>query len=339
MTATLTQSPPKRGDALHFRKTLENIVRVRPRYPIDTWTDADAAEFYLPGYDYGKANPITPGLILAVVARLVAKTLYTHAKFHPFITRYRTHTPHIGVNTVYPTNSLLRVFYLAYQTSPDNLSNEGVYFSYQPNSIDGTMRLQPKRQSYCHRSTCKHTNSFLQGCIPAHNYNTMKDHGQIVPWSSVNWGGLACWLSPMRHSGESPYIAIRRERSHLKEAAITRDMANAIREFHDLMPRHLLGIATSGWFATELRPHIEALEGERLRYYGMVVHKPNCDQLMQRWDDTFTAHCWMFGAYDKVYANTSDSYWDLEWEKFSAIAENQMDNLFPVIPMPETPDA
>lgn len=341
MTLMLAQSPPKRGDALHFKRTLENIVRVRPRYPIDTWTTEDAAEFWLPGYDYSKANPLSADMIVALAARFAARCLYNHPKFHHFIVSYKKKPPVLTAENIYnpPINAVLRRMYTVSQWNAEHY-HPIPPTAYNPNFGDCSYRLRPGSQRYCDRTSCKNQSSFLNGCVDETTFNTLKECGQLVPWSSVNWGGLACWFTIIRSSLDTPYISVQRSRSHVVEKVITRDLANCIRDFQDLMPKQLLmlneALANDARLREDFMGHVEALEGERLRFYGMVIHKPNCEQLMKRWDDTFAASCWMFGKRDEVYADFSESYWDLEWDQFSAISQNQMSFLFPVVPEPPT---
>lgn len=338
-TATPTQSLPKRGNALHFRKTLENIVRVRPRYPVDTWTIEDAAEFWLPGYDYGKANPLPPQLIVAVAHRLVAANLYHHPRFHPFI-KEASDTAVVKMTAKYSWcittwNIVLQVMYRAYQWNDS--AQPPISPGCHPTHADGSNALRWKKSSYCHRSSCKKQESFIGGCVSEGAWARLKESGQVVPWNSVNWGGFGCWFVPAREIVDEPYISIQRARSHVTERYITRDVACGLRDFHELMPYQMLQLSAVESVVSNLRDYIEVLEGERLRYYGMVVHHPECDNAMTFWDNAFTTHCWLFGMADKVYANYDHPTWRLDWDKFSAVSQNQMSFCFPPIPKPTNP--
>lgn len=344
-TPTHTQSLKTNGsglDGLHFRKTLENIVRVRPRYPVDTWTTGDAADFWLPNYDYRKANPLSPFLIVAVAHRLAAAVLYHHPKFNPFIEAAR----HSGAvfltasSTEYAATSWSLVLRRMYQSCQwKGGSQTSMLPAFSPTYTDGSNVLRPGTMSYCHRSSCKKQNSFTGGCISEEGWDRLRRSGQVVPWSSVNWGGFGCWFTPARAALDEPYIAIQRARSHVTEKYITRDVADTLRDFHELMPYQMLQLADCGSFTATLREYVETLEGERLRYYGMVVHNPNCDAAMEYWDKAFTAHCWMFGTgnTNQVYANYDNHTWQIDWDKFSAISQNQISGCFPDLPKPVNP--
>jgi hypothetical protein len=339
MTTTMTQAPPKRGNALHFERTLQNITKVRPRYPIDTWTLEDAAEFWAPGYDYTKVNAVTPYLIVGLVARLVTQHLFGHPKFYPLFSRIRKLSrvliPVTGAETpVIKATDVARMFYRSYQTDgPAATAGTEYDYSY----FDGSERLDPSSaEGYCHRTSCTHQESFMSQCIREDQYDKCKSFGLFIPWASVEWGGLATWLAPMRLATDTPYVAIRRKRSHVIEKVVTTDVADAIGYFNRFLPQHLLNLRLLGaGLLHALRNHIEQLEGEKLRYSGMVLHAPDYDILMARWDVTFGASCWSFGKRDQVYSDFSDNYWGLESDKFDAISENQLVDLFPVIPEPK----
>lgn len=336
MTMTMTQAPPKRGNALHFERTLQNITKVRPRYPVDTWTIEDAAEFWVPGYDYTKVNAVTPYLIVGLVARLVTLHLFNHPKFYPLLFGMRKRSRVLipaGVNPpVIPATDVVRMFYRAYQYDGTAGASEVGYSSCD---VDGTAILSPSNsEGYCHRTSCNFQESFMGQCIREDQYDKCKSFGMFIPWASVEWGGLATWLAPMRLATDTPYVAIRRKRSHITDKVVTTDVADAIGYFHRFLPQHLLNLRHYTSFASPLAKHIEQLEGEKLRYSGMVLHNPDYDFRMSRWDVTFGASCWSFGKRDKVYADFSDSYWGLEDDKFDAISENQLDDLFPALPQP-----
>jgi len=331
MTTTMTQAPPKRGNALHFERTLQNITKVRPRYPIDTWTLEDAAEFWAPGYDYTKVNAVTPYLIVGLVARLVTQHLFNHPKFYPLFSRLRKLSrvliPVGAEPPVIKATDVARMFYRSYQhDAPAKATGPG----YSCSELDGIERLRPSNGSgYCHRTTCNHQESFMSQCIEEREYDKCKSFGLFIPWASVDWGGLATWLAPMRLATDTPYVAIQRKKSHIIERVVTTDVADAIGYFHRFLPQHLLNLRCYSSLLNALRNHIEQLEGEKLRYSGMVLHAPDYDILMSRWDVTFGASCWSFGKREQVYSDFSENYWGVDSDKFDAISANQLVDLFP----------
>lgn len=336
MTATLDSPAAKTGNGEHFRKTLEAISKVRPRYPIDTWKPEDAVDFWLPGYDFSKANPLPPLLILGVAARMFARSLWVAPALSPLLQILRRKHRQMAFGKYGQPDAPLagdfcRLMHLAYRpvtgSTGDRLESFGV----------GEYRDLLTGCSYCHRKTCINQRSFLGGCICESAYNELDRHNQWVPWSSVQWGGVATWLVPLRYSTDAPYVSVQKSRSHVLRNVVYRDMANRIELLHREIPPLLLQLRNFPAFVRRIATHVESLEGERLRFLGMKASSPDCDDAMRMWDEAFTASAWCFGRVDRVYYDRSAATFCLPDDKYAMICDNQPDDLFPVIPETKTP--
>lgn len=335
MTATLDSPAVQTGNGEHFRKTLEAITKVRPRYPVDTWKPEDAVDFWLPGYDFAKANPLPPLLILAVVARMVTRSLYVSPVFSPLMRMLRKKMKQInfgvyGQPSNVSANDFCRLMHWSYRPFIGRTGD--MLESYRV----GEHRDLLTGCSYCHRKTCINQYSYLGGCMAESYYNELDRHNQWVPWSSVQWGGLATWLVPLRYVTEDPYVSVQKSRSHVLRKVVYRDMADRIALLHSEMPPLLLQLRKYPDFVRRVAEHVEALEGERLRFLGMKASSSDCDAAMQNWDNAFTASAWCFGRVDRVYYDLSDAYFGLPYDKYAMISDNQPDDLFPPIPEPTT---
>jgi hypothetical protein len=265
--------------------------------------------FWLPDYDFDKSNPLQPILILGVVARLVAKNLANHPLFRDCMKALPKQAPVMSVHydhplgTDYHANHFYRMLHKAYPTE-------------YPNDNDGGRSWLSGYVDYCHRKTCMKQDSWLGGCIGEQAYETLSKHNELVPYSLLDCKGLHCWFVPLREVTHTPYVSVRKSRSHTTKAEVSVAMAEFIERCRRNLPAYLLDLQGQGRFQEALQNCIERLEGERLRYWGTQGSSADCDHHLSKWDKSFAIAAWAFGKADNVYQQYDRYHWSLDNDKY-----------------------
>lgn len=324
-----------RCDPDEYAVAMKNISKARPRVNVDAWTEYDAAKWWYNDYDPDKPNALSPQLITGIVARLFVKHYHRVPPIGNFLVALRSNTAAYDgcfgqSNRPGPVAMRLNSLCSHVQTA---------YHPARPD-WDGTNDRQTcvseleNPEGYCHRKSCKEQHSFLQGCMRESAFERMLASGYLVPWHSVNWGGLGLLMTPVRHATDTPYIYIRRDRSHIKKNFVPYYVADAVGNLHRIVPSLMRGANDSfvnfAW--SQIHAHVAALETERLRFHGVVAMHPDCEAIMQRWDYSFIQSCWMFGTRSKVYNTFAPSWWEVDHQTWNKLDDSEPDDLFPEIP-------
>lgn len=318
---------PKPG-VKHFYHTLEALPLTRPRFPTDTWTATQAAQFWVDGYDPEDTNALPPYLVLGVVSRLVLSHWRTHPLFQGLHGVMRDNArPHFMCGGVNDNPSF----------SDPRLDRNGVVralqYMYRPQEIEGRSSSMSAigplvAASYCLRSSCNDRDGWLSGCIEEKRFNTTCSRNLLVPWASVNWGALACLLPPMRNCLITPSVSVRRARSHITRPMVPVYVADGINSLQRTMPPALLELRLHDVFLEDLAGLLQGLSTERLRYWGLRASSPQSPLFMQHWDDCFTKSCWSFGRREMVYHDRNASYFGLTTPVYDMLVDSQDPSIF-----------
>lgn len=290
-----------------FETTLTNITKARPRVPVDTWTEADAAQFWIHDHDSTDINAVPPQIITAIVARL-------------FVSYYRRVVPMARFFRVwmdeavngFPCQRLHRhdrTVFLDWAFVA-NVAHAGRKSSDLTDSTHcrgtGIEYIAESSIGYCHRKSCKHRDSMLRGCLFESAYLKLLQSGYLVPWSSVNWGGFATLFTPLRHCVRSPIISVRKERSHERKAVVPYWVADTFNNLHRIVPGLMMSHDFRSLVSRDLRTHVEAVFTERFRFSGVQSMSADYAEVMQRWDALWSIAAWDFVKTESPYCN--DSY-------------------------------
>lgn len=330
--ATVT-SPVKQG-AEHFAATLDAIPKVRPRYPLDTWTTLDAAKFWVRDYDPETPNALRPALILGVVARV----LWPLLSYYPLTRKMAKAFLEVDappMASLVGSGPRIRWSSVIHKLAAECFEEVGANLAGPANKIETPNQFCSYgyclvASGYCHTKTCRSQESWMRGCIKEHTFNRLVNHNLVVPWEQVNWAGLGCLVPLLRESTQAPYIAVRKTRSHLNKPYIPLVVAEMLRRMNSVLPPILKDYAHTTTFQQTVREHLDSLQGERLRYWGIVASSHQCKDFMDLWDYNFAACCWSFGKKDEVYAELPNpSYWGVTAEVYEKLSESQSGSLFP----------
>lgn len=334
---TLLQVLPGQSPELganHFRRTLGAIPLTRPRFNTDTWTATQAAQFWVEGYDPDDTNALPPYLVLGVVARLAMSKW----QYHPILEGPAKH-----IRTDACTMPMCRGVFDGPEFTDPVLGRNRIVRTlemlYRPNSdIDGRSTGQDSvigsiiqgHSHYCNRGTCEDRTGWLGGCIRERDFQLACSRNLLVPWASVNWGGLACLLPPLRNCLVTPGISIRRARSHVTKPLLPIWVADAINTLHRIIPPALIELRRDAVFLQDLKCLLNGVSTERLRYWGLRASSPDSRLFMKHWDHCFTAGCWSFGRRDQVYDDRDAAYFGLTTPVYDMLCNSQEPQLFGV---------
>jgi hypothetical protein len=331
MTATLS---PVKGNPDEFSVALRHISKARPRVNVDAWTELDAALWWHKDYNPMASSTVSPSLILGLVARVfsgyyckvqpVGNFLVAWAKKNALVAQTAR-----SVNPIYLSmNRLCSLVHTGYAPTP----KDGWDFHNERDTF--ASHLNPDSLYYCNRKTCKEPDSFLNGCVSETAFDHLLGKGYLVPWSSVEWGGLGTLMTVARNAWDTPYIYVRRERSHVKKPYVPYYVADAIGNLHRIVPQLLSGNQFQNQVKPLLRQHIAALETERLRFLGIVAMHSECDEYMGRWDYAFSTTAWLgeSGEVRSTYQSYGPGYWGISHDVWQNLIDTEPDDLFPTIP-------
>lgn len=331
MTPAIADPPSATKD--RFSVALQHIAKIRPRVPTDTWTDSDAAAWWLKDHDPSSPTALPSSLILCVAARLFARYYWQF----PLLTGLWSSMRQYGH---WLETGFTRAGEFTY-----NLSHfcGVVHIASHPTEVgNATGTLQTGLQhfshdwvGYCGRKTCTHRHSWFRGCLPEPMYRQLTASNLLRPWSSVNWGGLALVLPPLRHSIVTPYLSIRKERSHIAKTVVPYYVADSLNNLHQIVPALLSASSFQSYARPLLEAHCDALSSQRMRYSAIVALHSDAAKAMRVWDMNFTAYGWGLGYSDdnsRVYATTLAEDWDVDYQTQRKLAENEPTELFPRLP-------
>ena len=349
---TLLQVLPGQSPELgaqHFRRTLDAITLTRPRFNTDTWTATQAAQFWVEGYDPDDTNALPPYLVLGVVARLAmikwfyhpilegpAKHIRTDACTIPMgrgvfdgkrgVGLGRFEPPHYDAEFTDPVlgrNRIVRTLEMLYRPVSD--------IDGRPTGTASVITsIIPGHSHYCNRSTCEDRTGWLGGCIRESDFQLACSRNLLVPWASVNWGGLACLLPPLRNCLVTPGISIRRARSHVTKPMVPIWVADAINTLHRIIPPALIELRRDAVFLQDLKCLLNGVSTERLRYWGLRASSPDSPLFMRHWDHCFTASCWSLGRRDMVYDDRDAAFYGLTTPVYDMLCNSQDPQMFGV---------
>lgn len=311
MTATLELQTPRKAQSQTFETALQNVTKVRPRFPVDTWNDADAAKFWLHDYDPADPNAIPPQIITGIVARLFVKH---YLKVPPMGRVFRqwvkmanigqvdvVETPAGGNYRTMPPEpigsweSMARIFHLARRfKEPQDLEgcrNTGIDSICNDSDFLG----------YCNRKSCKYRDSLLTGCVRKPSFDALKSSGYIVPWSSVKWDGFGCLVTPLRKAHKAPVIVVRHDRKHTQEHWVPFWVADGLESLHRIVPNLMLSYEFRNLVSNTLRSKVEAVFSERFRFSAMLGIASDSNLAMWQWDLQFSTRVWDLGTDESPY--------------------------------------
>lgn len=327
-TATLEAASPPKPE--RYVAALENVYKVRPRVPVDTWTEQDAAKHWWPEYDPTASNMLPASLVTGVAARLFAINSRWLAPFRRFWTVAGDAAP-----ILYPS---------ALGNLPNQLNWGGlcghIHVAFHPNGSEGKVCndsqmgiLENDHYGYCHRKSCKHTESVVDGCVNQTVYEDLENSGAVVPWSAVRKSGVETLFTPLRWQHADPYISVRRERSHYKSYAVPYYVAQRLELWNRMIPSLLSMNNIAAQLRGSIVPWLNILRDERLRFYSIATMSGHVSEAMSRWDDAFTTSCWMFGRRDEdVYGSFHSHFWMVDYPTHKSLIDTEPDQLFPPLP-------
>lgn len=326
--------------AQHFENTLRSITKVRPRYPVDTWNDLDAAQFYVPNYDPLATNALPASLILGVVARIVLGNMVDYQPLDRdasgIVTNPQTVTWDRNYAAVHHWNELqdggfhLKMNRVVRGMAEVLVPNKTWWYGRLHSTPS---KLIPSHASFCGRTSCKHPfPEWLDGCLDWERFERMVEAGLLVPWESVEWAGLGCLLNPLRFHLDTPNVCVRKPRSHVAKTYVPVFVAESMNRLHKLLPPMLLELKK--WdknFNDLLADYLERLSNERLRYWGTQMGAADVTARMAQWDDLFSSSCWCLGARDRVYWDFHANTFGLSRDTYQKLVDTQPADLFPPV--------
>ena len=331
MTATLA---PVKCDPDEFSVALRHVSKARPRVNVDAWTELDAASWWYRDYKPTASSTVSPQTILGLVARIFHGHYCKVRPIGNFFTAWANRRPSFSQTASFSNpvclsmNRLCGLVHVGYAPNPEDGWNS------EDERDTWVSQFSPGCLYYCNRKTCKETSSFLDGCMSETAFDRLLASGYLVPWSSVEWGGLGVLMTVARNALDTPYISVRRERSHVKKHYVPYHVADAIGNLHRIVPQLMAGYQFQNLVKPLLRQHIAALESERLRFLGIVAMLPDCNEYMRRWDFAFSASAWRgeSGEIDSTYQNYGPGYWGVSHDVWQNLKDTEPSDLFPTIP-------
>lgn len=334
-TVAMAQPPTAKPGV--YSMTLENIGKSRPRVPVDTWTDNDAAAFWVSGYDPADPNAVPGSLVTALVARIFFDTYYRVPPMRRFF-RYLKELCKDDWGLVYPLHNVRGVW--AQVGMSWQVVCAAMHRANRPKVANGYEVLNTGLDAvaetslgYCSRKSCKHRDSYLYGCLNERSFERLKGMGYLVPWSSVEWGGFATAFTPIRNCTKAPVLSVRRERSHVRANYVPYWVADQLNNLHRIVPQALLSDSFRTNVNKLLSSRIDALFTERFRFSSMHSIAANYDAVMQTWDSVFTQAAWdLHGPTDNPYELHDSIFRDLgiEYEVIEKLAASScsLDSMF-----------
>lgn len=330
MTPAIADPPSATKD--RFSLALRHIAKIRPRVPTDTWTDNDAAAWWLKDHDPSSPTALPSSLVLAVAARIFAKYYWQFPLLTELFSGMREFGNWLGSGFLpsgeYAYN-LSHFVGVAHRASrPTEVGNAS------PTLRTGLHQLTREWVGYCGRKTCSHRHSWFRGCLPEGMYTSLAASNLLRPWSSVNWGGLALVFPPLRHSLVTPYISIRKERSHITKSVVPYYAADLLNNLHQIVPALLADSSFQSHARPLIEAHCDALSSQRMRYSAIVALHSDAAAAMRGWDKNFTHYGWGFGYDDeqRVYETSFAEDWNVNYDTQRQLAENEPAELFPRLP-------
>lgn len=304
---TMSPSPSTGQGGKVFQTTLQNITKARPRVPVDTWTEADAAQFWIHEYDPLDPNAVPPQIVTAIVARLFVsyyRRVVPMARF--FRVWLDSATSYVNACQLLHRHDRTVFLDWAFVANVAHAGRKSNGFN-DSTQIRGTGidHIAESSLGYCHRKSCKHKDSMLRGCLVESAYLRLLNSGYLVPWSSVNWGGFATLFTPLRHCVRGPIISVRKERSHERKPVVPYWVADTFNNLHRIVPSLMLSGEFRTLVNTAVRHHYEAVFTERFRFSGVQSMSADYAEVMRRWDILWTIAAWDFVETQNPYVNTS----------------------------------
>jgi hypothetical protein len=341
-TARLPANPER------YATALANIHKARPRVDVDTWTENDAARFWDPEHDPESAMGLPSSMVTAVVARLFAVFYWDHPLLKRLFSKLRddSHwlltTPPVGGNVSFNLSSFCALVHASTRPVIDEPMPMGTPRS---DAVEWVKRQRWLRDKpfigYCGRKTCNHRHSVLRGCLPQQHYDALERQRWWRPWGSVQWTGLSTVLTPLRHSLETPYLSVQKERSHVRKAVVPFDTADALNNLHQLVPALLMAADFTRLVRDTLPSHLDRISSQRLRYSATVSLSGQLKPLLSFWDSVFTTACWDWeqSVRDNTYGEYMPDRWAVDYHTHRQLIDNTPADLFPVLPADSSSDS
>ena len=314
---------------------MENIGKNRPRVDVDSWTEADAAEHWSPGYGSGDDhNPLPASIVTGVVARLFAQEYFNCPPMAELLRQWQHEgrlaepnnfrSPHQFLTT----DKTLVAQWMQAGDHPD--------FSKHPNAMPCVHWLNNATLGYCGRKTCTFRQSVLNGCMSEGAFVSLDSCGYFVPWSSVRWEGLSVLLPLMRQSLDTPYIAIRRERSHVKKPVVPYYIAETFNTLSRIVPQVMASTPFTNAVKNRLPVYLERIKTERLRFHAIVAMGSDPEKAMREWDNSFSVAAWdsKCGLEDgpTPYDTANGALLGVDSDEHEKLIETVATDLFPTLP-------
>lgn len=329
MTPTTMTAQHSAANPDRFSAALRNVYRVRPRVPVDTWTDLDAAAWWYKDYNPDSVAALSPGMILGIVARLFVRK---YKEFRPLRKLWHKLTNDLGH---WCLGGVTMSGDLAW-----NLSHfcGAIHSAYCPGDSDANTDDDTRMsdlcipaRGYCGRKTCSNKHSWYRGCMNEIAYEKLHYHNLLRPWGLVDWMGVGMLFTPLRHSLHTPCLSIRKSRSHITKPVVPYYVADKLEFMHRFAPAAMASVAFQNWVRPQIGHFVETCSSQRLRFQAMVALDPNSSALMRNWDKQMTTKMWdfMFEDTDMVY--DSDMDWGIEYETLKSLQENPPVGMFPAM--------
>ena len=315
-TTTLAVSATRPPDRNRFRTALDNVGKPRPRVSCDTWDECDAAQFWLHEYDPSDAARVPPQVITGIVARaftrLYRKVPPMHSFFRNWCDMLADGSAQLARCDAMPHGISLRwqdvVSAVHRGKHPKPPSNTVSYFTEEQTRDTGVNSICDACYGYCHRKTCKYRDSWLNGCLPLHEFRKAVQSGYLVPWNGVRWLGLATVFTPLRHAYGEPSLTVRFDRSHKRYQYIPYWVADFFENANRIFPRLLLAPSFRNEIDQPMRRCVEAVFSERFRFSAMNAMAGDYETRMRAWDRMISAAAWDFPAQDSPYKRVAEGH-------------------------------